>query len=90
MEAYPISYSLVTSMEGIRLILGLAARNNWRLSTFDVKNAYLDADLDEELYMEAPFGMDLDDDEVLALLKALYGIKQAGRCWFRHLVKILK
>lgn len=34
--------------------------------------------------------MDLDDDEVLALLKALYDIQQAGRCWFRHLVKILK
>ena len=41
-------YSPVTSMEGIRLILGLAARHNWRLSTFDVKNAYLNADLDED------------------------------------------
>ena len=40
-QSDPISYSPVTSMEGIRLILGLAARNNWRLSTFDVKKHHM-------------------------------------------------
>jgi len=39
----------------VRVILSLAANNNW-LQQFDVKNAFLDRDLDEEIYMELPSG----------------------------------
>lgn len=86
----PPSFSPVTSLEGIRLVLALAAKHNWHLSSFDVKNAYLNADMDEEIFMEAPFGIEIANDELLQLKKALYGARQAGRCWFKYFVRVLK
>jgi len=47
------------------------------------------APVGEDLYMEHPKGFETNDGSILKLIMALYGTKQAGRCWFNHLANIL-
>ena len=58
----------------------------------DVKYAFLNGDLEEEVYIEQPEGFILGNDEnlVCKLTKALYGIKQTLRAWYYHLDKYLQ
>jgi hypothetical protein len=57
----------------------------------DVVSAYLNAELDETIYMQAPPGVlsPEDKDKVCRLLKGLYGVKQAGRAWQKRLTRAL-
>ena len=48
----------------------------------DVKNAFLNRDLSEELYMQPPPGLSIESNKVCHLRRALYGLKQASRAWF--------
>ena len=48
----------------------------------DVKNAFLNGDLSEEVYMQPSFGLSVDSNKVCHLRRALYGLKQASRVWF--------
>ena len=63
-----------------RLALSLAARFDHELVQFDVPTAFLNADVEEEVYMEMPKGFG-KDGQVCRLLKSLYGLKQAPRNW---------
>jgi hypothetical protein len=51
----------------------------------DVKSAYLNAELRDEIFMEAPPGFDIPDSMVLRLVKAVYGTKQGGRVWYEEI-----
>ena len=48
----------------------------------DVKNAFLNGDLSEEVYMQPPLGLSVESNKVCHLWHALYGLKQAPRAWF--------
>jgi hypothetical protein len=48
----------------------------------DIKAAYLNADLDEEIYIEAPPGFDIPEGHILRLKKGVYGTKQGGCIWY--------
>ena len=84
---YDQVFSPVVRFETVRLILSLAALQNWTVTGLDVRNAYLYGKLDEEIYMEQPEGFRAPGQEhsVLRLLRALYGLKQAGLAWWRTL-----
>ena len=48
----------------------------------DVKNAFLNGDLSEEVYMQPPHSLSVESNKVCRLRRALYGLKQAPRAWF--------
>ena len=74
----------IAKLTSNRIILTLAARNNWEIHQVDAKNAYLNMELDKEIYlMQLPgFAAPGHEDWVCLLKKALYGLKQAGRQWY--------
>lgn len=74
----------------IRILLALAAQNNWLLHQCDVNNAFLHGYLDEELYMTPPLGYPTQDGQVCRLKRSIYGLKQASRQWNKELTTKLK
>jgi hypothetical protein len=76
-------FAPVARMESIRTLLALAAHEGWRVHHMDVKSAFLNGDLREEVYVSQPPGFIIgnDDGKVLRLSKALYGLRQAPRAW---------
>jgi len=80
---YDETFSPVARFESLRLLLALAALEDWEIHQMDVKSAFLNGLLDEEIYMEQPQGF-VDPDhphKVCLLKKAIYGLKQASRAW---------
>ncbi|XP_062196444.1 uncharacterized protein LOC133899480 [Phragmites australis] len=79
-------------MESVRLLLALAAQEGWRVHHMDVKSAFLNGDLKEEVYVHQPPGFAIPGKEgkVLRLRKALYGLRQAPRAWNVKLDSTLK
>ena len=73
------------------MFLAIAAAKGLHVRHLDVKSAYLNADFDEELYMEQPPGFVVAGQEtkVLRLKKSLYGLKQAARAWNRKAISML-
>ena len=80
---YEEVFAPVARLETIRLIISLAAQNRWKIHQMDVKSAFLNGHLEEEVYVEQPMGYVVkgNEDKVLKLNKALYGLKQAPRAW---------
>ncbi|GJU01112.1 retrotransposon protein, putative, ty1-copia subclass [Tanacetum coccineum] len=77
------TYSLVTRITSIRMILAIAALRNLEVHQMDVKTAFLNGDLKEEIYMNQPEGFIAPGQEgkVCRLVKSLYGLKQAPKQW---------
>src|SRR6187455_3176970 len=70
-------------MTTIRVLLSLAASYGLLVHQMDVKTAFLNGELDEEIYMDQPDGFVVKGEErkVCKLLKSLYGLKQAPKQW---------
>ena len=77
------TFSPVAKMATVRAIIVMAAAKGWDLQQMDVKNAFLNGDLQEEVYMEQPKGYVHPEfvHYVCRLKKDLYGLKQAPRAW---------
>ena len=73
-------------MNSIRILLSLAANKDCALHQFDVKNAFLHGNLEDEVYMDIPLGFDDSKSarKVCKLKKFLYGLKQSPRAWFER------
>jgi hypothetical protein len=85
-------FASVARLDTIRLILALAANRGWQVHHLDVKSAFLNGELEEEVYVCQPEGYVQKGKEkmVLKLSKALYGLRQAPRAWNIRLDKSLK
>ncbi|KAK2973489.1 hypothetical protein RJ640_009987 [Escallonia rubra] len=79
-------------LETIRLLISLAAHKNWKIYQLDVKSAFLNGFLKEEVYIEQPNGYVVKGKEykVLKLKKALYGLKQTSRAWNNRIDRYFK
>ena len=89
MDYYDIT-SPVVKFDSIWTILAMANHLDWEIEMMDVKGAYLNSELDEEIYMAQPDHFDNGSRRVLKLVRALYGLKQAGRAWHQKLCQVLK
>ena len=88
---YQETFAPVAKLNTVRILLSLAANQDWPLLQFDVKNAFLHGEILEEIYMDLPPGMiDSNEMKVCKLRKALYGLKQSPRAWFGRFTKSMK
>ena len=87
---YGDTYSPVTRPETIRTMLAIAAQRGWKLRQFDVKTAFLNGRLEEDLYMRQPEGFADQMDRVCKLHRSIYGLKQSSKCWFQCLTDFLE
>ena len=78
---YDEVFSPVARAEFIQIVIALAAQFKWNLHHLDVKSAFLNGKIEEEIYVDQPAGFIKEgkEDYVLKLKKALYGLKQAPR-----------
>lgn len=85
-------YAPVARIETVRLIVAIASMRKWTLSQLDVKSAFLNGPLEEEVYTRQPPGYVKKgmEDKVMKLNKALYGLKQAPRAWNRRVDSFLQ
>ncbi|KAJ9553475.1 hypothetical protein OSB04_017520 [Centaurea solstitialis] len=88
---YDETFAPVARLEAIRLFLAFAAHMNFKVYQMDIKNAFLNGKLNEDVYVAQPPGF-VDPkfpDHVYKLNKALYGLKQAPRAWYDTLSTFL-
>jgi len=85
-------FAPVDRLDTVRVILAHAANQGWQVHHLDVKSAFLNGKLEEEVYVAQPVGFTVKDKEhlVLKLNKALYGLRQAPRAWNMRLDRSLK
>ncbi|KAI5344111.1 hypothetical protein L3X38_011988 [Prunus dulcis] len=78
------TFAPVARLDTVRTLVAVAAQRNWNLFQLDVKSAFLNGVLNEEVYVDQPSGfvMQGSEDKVYKLKKALYGLKQAPRAWY--------
>ena len=88
---YDETFASVARLEAIRMFLAFAAPSNFKVYQMDVKSAFLNRELDEEVYIEQHPGFEDPDflDFVYLLFKAIYGLKQASRKWYETLSSFL-
>ena len=87
------TYAGVVRSDTIRACMAIAAIEGWHFIIFDIKNAYLTAPIEEEVYIKPPEGVNipgLTAMQVLRLLRALYGTKQAARAFFVAILFLAK
>jgi len=90
---YEETFSPVARYESFRILMALAAKSNWEIHQMDVKTAFLNGDLNEEIYMEHPEGFKTQkgiEGTALKLNKAIYGLKQASRQWNKKIDDTLR
>ncbi|WVZ83047.1 hypothetical protein U9M48_030231 [Paspalum notatum var. saurae] len=88
---YEETFAPVARLEAIRILLAFVAIKGFKLQQMDVKSAFLNGFIEEEVYVRQPPGFESAKflDRVYKLRKALYGLKQAPRAWYARLKSFL-
>jgi hypothetical protein len=81
----------VARYTSIRTIIALVAKMKWKLHQMDMKIAFLNSVIEEEVYIEKPQGFEVEDrkSHVCRLRKSLYRLKQAPKTWYGHIDSFL-
>jgi Reverse transcriptase (RNA-dependent DNA polymerase) len=86
---YDGTFAPVAKLASLHTILALAAEQDLEIHQMDVKSAYLNGTLSEEIFMEPPLGLAIPNGMVLCLKKAIYGTKQGGQVWYKDISNTL-
>ena len=80
---YDETFSPVVRFESLRTVIALAVQNDMKMHQMDVTTAFLNGELQEEVYMKQPegFAAEGQEDLVCKLKRSIYGLKQSPRCW---------
>ena len=80
---YDETFCPVVRLESFRTIIALTVQHGLKLHQVDVTTAFLNGELEEEVYMRQPEGFIAEGQEhlVCKLKKNIYGLKQSSRCW---------
>ena len=89
---YGDTFSLVAKIASVHLFLSMAAMCHWPLYQLDIKSAFLNGELLEEVYMEQPPGFVAQGEFglVCKLRRSLYGLKQSPRAWFGRFSSVVQ
>jgi hypothetical protein len=81
------TYAPIARLESIRILLAYATCHGFKLYQMDVKSAFLNGPIKEEVYVKQPLGFEDSEypNHVYKLSKVLYGLKQAPRAWYECL-----
>ncbi|WVZ80818.1 hypothetical protein U9M48_028266 [Paspalum notatum var. saurae] len=88
---YEETFAPIARLKAIRILLAFTASKGFKLQQIDVKSAFLNGFIEEEVYVRQPLGLESArfPDRVYKLRKALYGLKQAPRAWYARLKSFL-
>jgi hypothetical protein len=87
---YDLTFAPVTSKSTLRTLLAGMVHNKMFARQLDIKTAFLNGVLEEELYMVQPKGFEVAGGLVCKLLKSLYGLKQSPRQWSEEVRRVLR
>src|SRR5882762_10102774 len=84
------TFAPTARFSAICTILALSALEDLHLQSIDISHAFINGDLEEEVFMEQPEGFEQGEPgQVLRLKRSLYGLKQASRMWYQKLQTVL-
>jgi len=86
---YMETYAPVVRYESIRMLLTMAATENFDIMQFDVKTAFLYGTLKEDIWIQLPEGPWSEEERIVKLRKSLYGLKQSPHCWNERFNEVL-
>lgn len=78
------TFAPVAKGVSVKTVFAIASSKQWKVFQLDINNAFLHGDLDEDVYMDIPFGYKLPSSSfnlVCKLQKSIYGLRQASRQW---------
>ena len=80
-------FSLVGRFDTVREFIAKEAQKKWKLYQIDVKSAFLEGILEEEIYVQQPLGYEIEgkEDKFYMLKKVIYGLKQERRAWYSRI-----
>ena len=86
------SFSSVAMLKSVRILLAIAAYFDYKIWQMDVKIAFPNKNLEENVYMIQPEGFKAPEDagKVCKLKRSIYGLKQASRSWNLHVDEVVK
>jgi hypothetical protein len=86
------SESFAPVLNDVSFRIMLIAKLVWNMTctVVDIETAFLHGDLDEEIYMEVPKGLEIENNKELMLRKTIYGLVQSARKFYEKLINVLK
>jgi hypothetical protein len=89
-QDYGDTYAATLAAKIFQSLIALAAAFNLKLYQYDVLNAFLNAEIDRTTYVRCPEGYESELSQLLELKRALYGLQDAPRLWYKHLTATLE